>query len=34
VSFEAIQADILVYTPLVEAQVETEVQAEVEIQSL
>jgi hypothetical protein len=34
VSFEAIQADIPIYASIVEAQVETEVQAEVEIQSL
>ena len=36
VSFEAIQADIPIYTPMVEAQIETEVQTEteIEIQSL
>lgn len=36
VSFEAIQADIPIYTPIVEAQIETEVQTEteIEIQSL
>ncbi|MFE1748068.1 hypothetical protein [Coleofasciculus sp. H7-2] len=34
VSFEAIQADILIYTPFVEAQVETEIQPLIEIQSI
>ncbi|MEH2318132.1 hypothetical protein [Nostoc sp.] len=34
VSFEAIQADIPIYTPFVEAQVETEIQPLIEIQSI
>ncbi|MEH2203831.1 MAG: S8 family peptidase [Nostoc sp.] len=34
VSFEAIQADILIHTPFVEAQVETEIQPLIEIQSI
>ncbi|MBD2414241.1 subtilase family protease [Nostoc calcicola FACHB-389] len=34
VSFEAIQADIPIYTPFVEAQVETEIQPSIEVQSL
>lgn len=36
VSFEAIQADIPIYTPMLEAQIEIEVQTEteIEIQSL
>ena len=33
VSFEAIQADIPIYTPMVEAQIETEVQTETEIEN-
>ncbi len=31
VSFEAIQADIPIYTPMVEAQIETEIQTEIEV---
>lgn len=34
VSFEAIQADILIYTPFVEAQIETEIQPLIEVQSI
>lgn len=34
VSFEAIQTDIPIYTPMVEAQIETEIEQPIEIQSL
>ncbi|MEH1908741.1 S8 family peptidase [Nostoc sp.] len=34
VSFEAIQADIPIYTPFVEAQIETEIQPLIEVQSI